>query len=333
MIQNQSSKRIAAIVIAVAVICIVIAVLFVTIINPMIKYNRAVSLMSEGEFEKAIAAFEAIDSYKDSNEKITECKYELAVAMIDKGNFVNAYNYLVALKGYKDSAEMASYAYLQIELAGLRTAIVGDIVNFGSYWKGSSEAEGKTPIEWIVLDKEGDKLLLISKYGLDFQQYDPNTEGGPVTWAGCFLRGWLNATFMSIAFSEEEQERIVTSTINNPDNPQFEDAEGGPDTTDKLFLLSFEEARKYFSTNDARKCMPTVYADEKGKELSEWYKAGEPVDWWLRSPGFYYRFEHDSACAGYVSGFDGEVVGDERWYIGCNVDESLTVRPAMWINP
>ena len=330
MKQDQSSKHVAAIVITIVIVCIVIMVSFVTVINPMNKYYNAVSLMNEGEYKQALTAFEALHGYKDSNEKITECKYELAIALMDKREYDEAYNYLIELNGYKDSAEIASSAYFQVELEQFETAVIGDIVNYGSYWQGSSEADGKTPIEWIILDKKDGKLLLISKFGLDLQQYDPNTEGGPVIWAGCYLRGWLNGTFMSIAFSEEEQGKIRETTISNPDNPYY-GVEGGPDTTDKLFLLSCKEARTYFSSDEERTCLPTAYVDGKMMAQSEWYKPGNSIEWWLRSPGFYDNHYPDDAEAGYVKD-DGIVVGDNE-YCGWPTNYEEVVRPAMWINP
>ncbi len=41
----------------------------------------------------------------------------------------------------------------------------GDYFKFGSYYQENSSK--KTPIEWLVLKKSGNKVLLISRYGLD----------------------------------------------------------------------------------------------------------------------------------------------------------------------
>lgn len=47
-------------------------------------------------------------------------------------------------------------------------AKVGDYITFGRY-----KQEGQMPqdIEWRVLAKEGNKILVISRYGLDCQRY------------------------------------------------------------------------------------------------------------------------------------------------------------------
>ena len=41
---------------------------------------------------------------------------------------------------------------------------VGDTYKFGSYEQDNKTSNGKEEIEWIVLDKDGISLLLISKY-------------------------------------------------------------------------------------------------------------------------------------------------------------------------
>ena len=58
------------------------------------------------------------------------------------------------------------------------------------------------------LAKEGERILVISKYALDAKPY--NTNWVRRTWEGCSLRKWLNGEFYSRAFSPAEPERIVT---------------------------------------------------------------------------------------------------------------------------
>lgn len=65
----------------------------------------------------------------------------------------------------------------------------GNDVFFGTYPQ-SEFGDDKTPIEWLVLDREGDKALLLSWYGLDTQPY--NADSSDITWAACSLRKWLN---------------------------------------------------------------------------------------------------------------------------------------------
>ena len=114
-------------------------------------------------------------------------------------------------------------------LAGNR---VGDIVTFGNYEQDNNTANGKEPIEWIILDKREDgSLVLMSKYALDSKQY--NTQDTSVTWETCTLRKWLNEDFYNAAFSTQEQAKIVPVTIENEDNPDY-GTTGGKATQDSI---------------------------------------------------------------------------------------------------
>lgn len=44
-----------------------------------------------------------------------------------------------------------------------RRPTTGNVVTYGHYEQDNDTANGKEPIEWVVLDVQGDKALLISK--------------------------------------------------------------------------------------------------------------------------------------------------------------------------
>ena len=196
---------------------------------------------------------------------------------------------------------------------------VGDTFVFGSYEQDNNNSNGKEDVEWLVLAKEGNKVLVISKYALDCQQY--NTSRTSVTWETCSLRKWLNGTFINNAFSAEEQAMIPTVTVSADKNPGYS-TDPGNATQDKVFLLSITEANQYFTSDGARKCAPTDYAIAQGAYTSDNYKAGGRATcwWWLRSPGY---VQDDAALAdddGDVVEYGGRVSSDHR-----------AVRPALWI--
>lgn len=168
-----------------------------------------------------------------------------------------------------------------------------ETVTFGSYYKNNSNT--KEPIEWIVLEKTNGKALLITKYGIDCKKY--NETYTDVTWETCSLRYWLNNTFLNNAFSNEERNKIQN-------------------TSDKVFLLSIEEAKKYFSSSDSRKCQPTPYAIQNGV-----YTVDGDGWWWLRSPG------NSQSSAAYVD--YGGLVYSNGYRVSRGND---CVRPALWIN-
>ena len=190
---------------------------------------------------------------------------------------------------------------------------VGDYMIFGHYEQDNNASNGKEPIEWIVLEKDGNKALLISRYALDCQQY--NTKYTSITWENCTLRKWLNGTFLESAFSAQEQAMIQLSKVTAGKNPSYGTPPGN-DTTDWVFLLSIEEAQKYFNSNSARQCKWTAYCYAQGA-----YVEYGSCWWWLRSPG---------SIANYASSVDND--GSLLTYGSyVNVD-TAAIRPVMWIN-
>lgn len=77
---------------------------------------------------------------------------------------------------------------------------VGGYVKFGSYPQNNGDI--KEPIEWLVLEVNGNKALLISSYGLDCKEYHHEFEF--ITWENCDLRKWLNGEFFRRAFTVAE---------------------------------------------------------------------------------------------------------------------------------
>lgn len=183
---------------------------------------------------------------------------------------------------------------------------VGKYITFGSYEQDNNLANGKEPIEWLVLAKQGDKVLVISKYAIDRQVYSETWTG--MTWKNCALRSWLNNKYLNTAFTSSERSRIQT-TVTDPDGS----------TKDKVFLLSVDEALKYFgSENILLKCKATEYAVEQGL----WIDSDGVCGWWLRLP------ESNPGRVGCVD--NGGTIGEG---IGTLIDDFNNdgVRPAMWI--
>ena len=189
----------------------------------------------------------------------------------------------------------------------------GDIVIFGNYEQDNDLTNGKEPIEWIVLETKSDRALLISRYALDGQRY--NSQDVDVTWEKSTIRAWLNTRFIRDAFSEEEQKRIIYSTVSADKNPDYLSVNVGDETIDKLFLLSFQEADKYFSSDEMRICVGSPYCFSRGA-YQEWKT--EYCWWWLRTQG------ETGNSAAYVHA-KGSISSE-----GLN-DSVEAVRPAMWI--
>ncbi len=172
----------------------------------------------------------------------------------------------------------------------------GDYMTFGSYPQTASGTDD-TPIEWLVLESDGETALLISRYGLDCQPY--HTEYVDTTWEQCTLRSWLNNEFYNRAFNDEEKRGILASDVSADENPRYS-TNPGEATKDNVFILSIVEAEKYFARDKARMCVPTNYAIQQGAWTSDVY-AVDGIGacwWWLRSPGL----GSDDAAFAYGSG-------------------------------
>lgn len=190
---------------------------------------------------------------------------------------------------------------------------VGDVITFGAYEQDNKHLNGAEPLEWIVLDRQDDKVLLLSRYVIDCQLYHEDYES--VTWAECDLRNWLNSTFYESAFSEEQQRQIIETEVLNPDNEKW-GTPGGVTTYDKVFLLSLTEADSYFSSLEDRKAKATAYVMDSGLLTDDENYAY----WWLRSPGSFSDSAADVSSDGAVRGSGSNVIAPD-----------VGVRPALWV--
>ena len=253
------------------------------------KYDSALAVMEEENFEEAIELFEAMDGYRESEAMIVQCReairekaYNDAVALYDNGDEQGAYEALLALGGYKDSAERAEDIrqeyYSEQVRERITSANIGDVFVYGRYEQDGDLENGAEDIEWLVVEKSENSLLLVSRWLLDSRPY--NDSFGDVTWETSSLRSWLNGEFLQTAFTNPERSFIPETTVTNAPNPVY-GTDSGPDTMDWVFLLSLEEVSALFESDADRACTSTAYAKERGARVddngSSWY--------WLRTAG------------------------------------------------
>ena len=172
------------------------------------------------------------------------------------------------------------------EMAVLESAGKGDVVSYGNY---------KGELEWVVLDRTGDKLLLMLQTPIvnkPFHKYNDEDN-----WEKSTLRTWLNDKFYNRAFGKKERASILSTEVKAETNPKGK-MNAGADTEDKVFILSKSEIDKLLSLQ-LRKC---------------------EEEWWLRSPGKY---------DGYTSTMNEDGEFDEN---GSESTDSLAVRPAIWVS-
>ena len=202
------------------------------------------------------------------------------------------------------------------DLTGIKT--IGNTVTFGNYEQDNNLDNGPEPIEWIVLDVQDGKALLISKCGLDAKPYHEHFKDN-ITWETCSLRSWLNGSFLGTAFTSEDQKLLVIKEVDNSKNQGYSNwnTDGGKNTKDKVFLLSCSEANMYFHSDDERICEVTSYAARQGVFLRN---GSNICRWWLRSPG------RTKGNAAHIPS-DGTLGAYNIVYSAYDA-----VRPAVWIN-
>ena len=189
----------------------------------------------------------------------------------------------------------------------------GDEITFGRYEQDNIFADGAEPLVWRVLTEKDGKVLLLSKYGLDYKKY--NETAANMTWENCDLRAWLNDEFMSTAFNEAEAALIQEVENINSRNPVYY-TEGGNNTLDRVFLLSIDEINLYLPVMTDRLCVTSAYLDSTPISTRD----NGYVQWWLRSPG---DSNEKAALVSY-----GGIMGQD----GNDIYISHAIRPALWLD-
>ena len=212
------------------------------------------------------------------------------------------------------------------------------------------------PLKWKVLDtKTG---LVLSESIIDTQAYSNtvyyssgqyyNNSACSVyanNYAKSSIRQWLNNDFYNTAFSAAEQTDIISTLV---DNTAFRWADGSSydesafsiydstDTTDKIFLLSFDEAnnpeydftkeRYDYNTDQALLCEGTAYAKclglNEAKNGLDNEKYPNCEDWYLRTASY----NSLKACTVTSSGYI-EINSDANYFVSMPDG----IRPAMCV--
>ncbi|MCR4594270.1 MAG: toll/interleukin-1 receptor domain-containing protein, partial [Clostridiales bacterium] len=291
-------------------------------------YSNAKSLMdkaaSEFDYNKVSQTFSQIPGYKDADSLVNICKERIVEIQKKEEEKIREIEEKEELQraAAKKKKILISAICLMLALATVISVVMVTVIipqnkikkatesfNQGNYsdiyagYKFNFGTYNGEDITWRVLAKEENKILVISDKALFHKEY--NEVYTDTTWEKCTLRKYLNNDFLNNCFSEENQKKILKTKVINDNNPEY-GTSGGADTMDKVFLLSIDEANKYFASDNDRKARDIL---------------GQKSFWWLRSPGYSSNF---AAC---VCG-DGSVDN-----FGFNVIRGgLAVRPALWIN-
>lgn len=195
---------------------------------------------------------------------------------------------------------------------------LGDMLYFGHYEQDNNTQNGEEKLEWIVLEKQYGRLLLISKYILDFVPYDTAHSVYDSRWGISTLRQWLNDDFYNSAFSKSEKEMICNSLIIN----EYPTTEADASVTyDNIYVLNQKEFDTlFYDIPDGKTSPVTPYAMMKsGLDPDDGYTETE---WWAR---------------GYLENYTDLLVDRPASALrladdaNSPEDSSIGVRPVLWV--
>ena len=202
--------------------------------------------------------------------------------------------------------------------------VEGDIVTFGNF--NYDDKNGSGPLEWITLAKEDGKALLITRYGIGRYQFDNSyeTQEGknvklPFTWETSTTRQYLNNDFYDIVFSDREKAVITETVLKNDqyDRPMYStdlNFSEGSETKDKVFLLSCDEAKAYFGSDEDRICC----LDPVSTDCAE----GKSYSWFTRTT--------NGNTGVWCISNNGEIVIDKLLSYPSVTSE--IIRPCVWVD-
>lgn len=108
--RKKKAKRITLISLAAAAVVIAVIVVLNTVVIPSGNYKAAEELMADGKYTEAILAFEALDGFSDSKEKIEQCrtaildeKYHAALTLMEEGRYEAAAEAFAEIGDHQDS--------------------------------------------------------------------------------------------------------------------------------------------------------------------------------------------------------------------------------------
>lgn len=219
------------------------------------KYEAALVLLENGEYDEAITAFGLLGEYSDSAEKVLEAKYQKADKLLVDGNYDDAELIFTVLGTYSDSAEQVKEcknargsAFLESGELDMAESVFLETQNFA---KLNEVRYKKAELALVNGDKDRAKELFknLGSYSDSHQNY-------------CRL-------------AYEEVEQLVN-------NGSYEEARlillGISDYPDELQLLklcNYQKAKQYADSNDYENAIKLY------EELGEYSDAAEQL-WNLR---------------------------------------------------
>ena len=166
-------------------------------------------------------------------------QYTKALQMMEAGDYKNAAQALDKLDGYGSSEYQLETIYTQFPQYKVINAKPDEMITYGTYDNGNNIA----PLEWYVVRKDGNKVLLLSKDIVDAQPYSGTVD----------LPTWLEQTFKKTAFNDKEAAAVA-----------------------EVFILNKDQVNTYLLDKEYAACVPTPFAISRGY----WKNYSDDYMWW-----------------------------------------------------
>lgn len=180
--------------------------------TPLYPVAKGVVHRFRGEYRAALNCYAEAEHIPGVGKLQRYCYYQLAVKAEGHGQEKKAMKLYRLAGNHQDAAEHTA----ALEKKLLQQAVVGDKVPFGGR-------------NWIVLEKQSDRVMMQTASAPQFKKFDQDG----ALWEDSSLKSWLDNSFLSQDYSEQEQEMVLQTDTK------------GQDSMDKVFLLSEREYRKY----------------------------------------------------------------------------------------
>lgn len=176
---------------------------------------------------------------------------------------------------------LVSYEHLSSECSSDYMKNLQTVV-FGRYPQKDRTGKNSDPIEWYVLEKKKDYAVLISKYILDYKQY--NNSGVNDYFGKSTLYKWLQDDFYNKAFNYSEK-NLINDKISIPSEEDFQFAHkaGEGEWTDDAFLFN---SNSNSINHTYCKAHPTSYCMRISDEIenTDEKHASNCSSYWINNP-------------------------------------------------
>ncbi len=178
--RERKAKTIAYILAIIAVVIIAVIILITRVVIPSVKYNNALDLMQNGNYEEAISVFTEVKGYKDSIKHIEtskkNIKYEKAILLIklEPSLALEMFEELGDFKDSKDKCKEAIYNQaLSFMDAGQYEDAMQKFEEVGFDFKDSEDKYKESiynqAIDYMNSEKYDEAMQNFEKLGLDYK--------------------------------------------------------------------------------------------------------------------------------------------------------------------